>query len=776
VTSLIGCSTTRSDAEAKVRGEAAYGVDFSLPGTLHAKLLRSPSAAGRILRLDVSKARQVAGVVAVVTAADAPTHRSGLVLYDVRLFAVDSVVYEGEPVAAVVAETQAQAEEALQSIVLEIEEQPPISSISDALARNARLVHDEWDDFDAEVDIAGRRGNVVAEMTCDLGDIEAAFEQAALVVEDEFETQRQYQACLEPKSASAVYEAGRYTIHVSHQFPFLVRKRVAHALGVGLSRVRVTGHYIGGGFGSRLDLGFEAHAALLARLVGRPVKLIADRTEDLITCASRENALIRIRTALSDSGEILARDLSCDLDSGASAGDAPLLVSIPLFMAGGIYSARTQRVVGRAVYTNTAPTGAFRGVSGTYLVFAMERHMDRIADALGRDRRQFRLDNLLQDGESMLNGQILHDAGILREGFERLEASVPWATLGKGEFRGVGMACHVWLTNPQPGSATLAVNEDGTAALVTAATDNGSGAVTMALRQIAAEELGLRPEDIVVSMPDTDLAAYDAGSQGSRTTHVVGRAIIKAAETVKARLFEAAAAELEASEADMELFDASVRVVGDPSTAIPLGEAVQLAQSSYGPVAATGSYVTPPIVHDEDRATGLLLSTFPTPTYHLHVAEVEVDPDTGAVTVVRYIVVQEVGTAINPAGIRGQIQGGVAQGIGYALYESLELDHGRYVQRTLEAYGLPVAPDVPDVEIILMEHPDGAGPYGAKGVGEPPIVPVAAAIANAVADATGAAITRLPITSARVLDAIDQRRVMHSETETRTGEPIKGDL
>ncbi|HKY46598.1 MAG TPA: xanthine dehydrogenase family protein molybdopterin-binding subunit [Acidimicrobiia bacterium] len=756
---VVGISAQRSDAVVKVRGEAIYGVDVALPGALHARLLRSPVAAGQIVGLDLSGARETTGVRAVISAEDAPAHRHGLVINDQPLFASERVLFEGEPIAAVAAETEAAARQAVAEIGLEIEEEAAVVDLESAVTAEARLVHPDWGSFVAVGEDFPRGGNVAGEVLAEPPGVDEAFAAADLVVEDVYRAGRQYQAYLEPKAVVAQYESGRYTVHVSHQYPFNVRDRLAQALGVRSSAIRVVGHHIGGGFGAKLDLGIEPYAALLARATGRPVKMVLDRAEDLLTCPCRENALVRLRSAVSRDGSIVAREIDVLMDAGAYAGDAPLLTSLPLLLAGAVYQVGPTRVRARAVYTNTTPTGAFRGVSGTYLVFALERHIDHIANALGRDRREYRLRILMEDGDRLLNGQELPDASILREAFGRIEEVAPWNALGDAPLRGVGVAAAVWLTNPMAGSAILKLHEDGTLGVVTGATDNGSGAVTMGITQIAAEELGLRPEDVVVSMPDTDVVPYDSGSQGSRTTQIVGRAVREAAVEVRNRLLSAASGLLEADAKDLELVGGKVGVKGVPESQIALAEVATAATFSEGPIVGFGSHVTSTPAHDPSCASGLLFPAFPTPTYHVHLAEVEVDPVTGNVTVLRYVVAQEVGKAINPDGVLGQIQGGVTQGLGYALYEGLHIgDDGKYRQRTLEAYRLPIAPDIPRVEAILLEHPNPEGPYGARGVAEPPVVPVAAAIANAVSDAIGAPIDAIPITPADVLSAIHAKR------------------
>jgi CO/xanthine dehydrogenase Mo-binding subunit len=745
-----------------VRGEAIYGVDYAETGMLHAKLVRSPIPAGRITRLDTAAARALGGVRGVITANDAPDCMAGWILKDQRLFAHDVVRFEGEPIAAVVAETVEQAKAAVAAIDLRIEPGEVVGDIESALAAGAPLVHPGWETYEPAIpEDYPRHGNVAGEMVYDPDPdaVAAAFAAADIVVEDEYRASRQYQAYLEPKSALASYESGRYVVHTAHQYPFNVRDRVAQFLGIRPSDVRVIGHHVGGGFGAKLDASLEPYAALLARILGRPVKLVNDRMEDLLTCPCRENAIVRIRTALASDGTILGRELQCRMDNGAYSGEAAVLTSVPVHVLGQVYRAGAARVACQLVYTNTAPTGAFRGVGGTYLYFALERHMDHCAKELEMDRRAFRLMNLLGDGDSVLNGQVLEDAGILREAFERLEEVAPWTEVTQrtveGKLRGVGVAAVTWLTNPMPGSVTLKLNEDGTVGLITGATDNGSGAVTMGVTQIAAEELGVRPEDVVLLMPDTDSAAYDAGSQGSRTTHVVGRATVKAAAEVREQVLDVASELLEAGRDDLELAEGTVRVKGDPGSGVALATVAATATFQTGPITGTGSYATPQPTHDSGCASGLLFPVFPTPTYHVHLAEVEVDPITGEVTVVRYVVVQEVGKAVNPDGVRGQIQGGVAQGLGYALYESIQIEGGRYQERTLEKYRLPLAVDVPDVEIVLLEHPEAQGPYGAKGVAEPPIVPVAAAVGNAVSDAVGRPMNSLPITPDAVLQALD---------------------
>jgi len=761
---MIGDSAVRSDAGIKVRGQAVYGVDYQEMGMLHGVLLRSPVAAGRIKKLDTSPALAIAGVHAVVSAKDQPDSAAGWVLRDQRLFASDELRYEGEPIAIVVADDRNTALKAMRAIVLEIEDWVGVDLIT-ASTTDARLIHQDWRSY---VPTGGpgadypRNGNLACETKSNSQGVDEAFARAANIVEDCFVANRQYQAYLEPKAALATYVDGRFTIYTASQHPYNVRERVAQFLGVRISAIRIIGKTIGGGFGGKLDASLEPYAAIAAKFTGRPVKIRNTRTEDMLTCPSRENAVITMRTALSATGEMIARDVVVDMDNGAYSAEMPWLTSLPLHICGAIYELDgPTRVTSRLWYTNTAPTGAFRGVGGTYLYMALERHTDNLANTLGVDRRDFRLQHLISDGSVSLVGQSLPDAGILRKGYEELEKIAPWKEViaGLKPWQGVGLASGVWLTNPMPGQATVKMNEDGTVNVITGATENGSGAVTMGVTQIVAHELGVDVGDVVVSMPDTDMSGYDAGSQGSRTTHIIGRAALDATKEVKRQLLEMASKLMEVDVADLTIADGRVTVVGTPSVSMAISEVATSALWTVGPVVATSSYTTPPIAFDPGCASGLLFPTLPTPTYHVHLAIVEVDPVTGCVKVIRYVVVQEVGRAINPVGIRGQIQGAVTQGIGLTLYESLRIGKDcRYVERSLEAYRLPLAVDIPTVEIVTMEHPDDSGPFGAKGVAEPAVVFVPAAISNAISHAIGRQVSTIPFTPEDVLALLEDHR------------------
>lgn len=751
-TSVIGRSVRRADGPAKVRGEAVFGFDYAEPRMLHARLVRSPLAAGRITRLDTSRAERMPGVVAVATAADCP-NLSGWIVKDQPLFAGEAVRYVGEPIAAVAAETVGQALAAAAAVELELEATDPVLDPEAALADGASLLHPDWESYGALVP-GPRSGNLAWESTLVQGDVEAGFAGADLVLEGEYRAPRQHQVPLEPHCAVARYEAGRYVIHTPSQYPFLVRDRVAEFLGVRQSAVRVVCTTVGGGFGGKLDALLEPYCALLARKAGRPVRLLNFRAEEFETAGPRENGVVRVKAGVTKTGEILALEVEAIMDAGAYAGETVGVASAMPLIAGATYRVGAARFVARVAYTNTAPTAAYRGVMGPYLAFALERHLDRIAGELRLDRRELRLRNVYRPGERMPNGQELPDAAFL-DAFEKVEEIAPWAEVSvRRPNRGVGIAALGWLTNPMPGGATVKLNEDGTVTVITAAAEIGTGAVTTGLVQIAAEELGVRPEDVVILDADTDAASYDAGAQGSRTTFNVGNAIREAAGVVRQQILATAAGLLEVDAADLELAEGTVRVAGAPERAVPLFAVALTALWTAGPIQGSGRYISPPVPFDQGCMTGAFFTTLNATTYHVHLAEVEVDPATGQVRILRYVVAQDVGRAINPAAIMGQIEGGVAQGVGYALYEGLQLEGGRCVNGDMESYRLPTALEAPPVEAVIFEVPSPHGPFGAKGAAEPPIVPVAAVIANAVADAVGRPFDTLPITPFAVLAAL----------------------
>lgn len=755
---VIGADVPRRDAEDKLLGRTRYTVDRHEPGMLHAALRRAEVASARIVRVDVSRARAMPGVRAVVTSEDAPG-LYGVGIADHPLFATGEVRYHGEPLAAVAAETPEQARAAADAVVVELEPITPHLTMAQALAPGAREIHPDWASYEELVPGGARAGNVAWEATVVRGDTQAAFaREDVVVVESEFRSGRQNQASLEPRACIARFEDGRFTIETSTQVPWSIRNSTAALLGVRPSEVRVTVPPVGGGFGLKFEVALEPFAALLARASRRPVKLVNSRQDEMRTALARENADIRIRSAVTREGEILAREAVVLMDCGAYSGEQPFLTTMTAHTLMGNYRLGAVRLVSRAVYTNTPPTGAFRCCNGTYCTWALERHTDEICAAIGADRREFRRRSVVGDGDIGATGQVF-EGDVLGPMLDRMgelrTAADRAAPAADGRLRGSATTVGTWFVFTGPSAATVNVNADGTATLVTAGVEIGSGSLMQSLPQLVADSLGIRPEDVVVRAADTDAAGYDVGVGGGRTTVSLGAASAAAADEARGKLLDVAATMLEAAPEDLEARDGTIRVAGVPASAIPIATVAAHAQATTGPVAGTGAVTARGTGAMPGCAAGHMVEALDIPVFAVHECEVAVDPETGRVEVLAYRVVQDVGRAINPRAIRGQIQGGVVQGLGYALHEEISIgDDGQVRQQGFETYRLPLAGDVVPVEVELYEGAPSFGPLGAKGAGEVPILNVAAAVANAVADALGCPLSQIPLTPPRVLAAV----------------------
>ena len=574
----------------------------------------------------------------------------------------------------------------------------------------------------------------------------------SIIVEGRYATPRVHQGYIEPRACVATAEPdGGYTVRTSTQNPFGVRATLAKILAVPEPAVRVIGATVGGGFGGKLDVTFEHWACLLARKSGRPVKFVSSRAEELLAANPREDSVVHIRSAIGADGALLAREVRCLLNSGAYAHDTPFLAAVATIQATGPYRIPNVRAEGLAIYTNTQPTGAYRGPTGPQMVLAVESHMDEIAEHLGVDRVEYRRRHLFDEGDHAYNGQTV-EAVSIRECVDRAVEAIGYGRdLPPGH--GIGLACAWWTTTYGPTGATVRVETDGSVSVVTGATEIGSGAVASGLVHLTAEAFGIAPEQVrLASTADTGTGVFDFGAQGSRTTFNVGNAMLLAAESVREQLLQEAADLLEAAPGDLELVDGFVRVAGSPEHRAGLGAIASFALYRGGPIHGSARYLGPPTPFDPGCVGPQhFYPTFNSPSFHCHAAEVAVDEVTGQVEVVRYVAVQDVGRAIVPPAIEGQIQGGVLQGIGMALYEEERLEDGHVVNATLEGYKLPTAVESPPIEVIIVERPSAVGPGGAKGVGEPPIIVPAAALASAVSAATGRRFRDLPMTPERVV-------------------------
>jgi CO/xanthine dehydrogenase Mo-binding subunit len=510
---------------------------------------------------------------------------------------------------------------------------------------------------------------------------------------------------------------------------------------------------VGGGFGGKLRVGVEHFAALLARATGRAVKVMTTSEEELTAAYARQPAIVELKTGVTRDGRILAREGRLWFDTGAFAGSGPGVASVATLMLAGPYRIPNLLLEGYAVYTHKTNFGSFRAPSGPQANFAVESQMDIIADALGLDPLELRLRNIVREGEEGPTGQVLTAVG-LEECLRKAAAAIGWEERRPAPGRGKGIACGWWTTTGGSSGVYVKVNPDGTVALNTGAAEIGTAALTGAA-QVLAEDLGVELADIHVVSADTLSTPFDFGAQGSRTAFAVGNACRAAVADLKRQILALAARHLDVAEGALQVRDGCVTAAVEGKRAT-LAELARLSQASGGGLIAHGTFVAPPTPYDTKRVEGHVYPAFHSPSFHAHAVDLSVDADTGEVTVHRYVVAQDVGFAMNPTYIEGQIEGGVAQGLGQALSEEIVYENGRVLNANLTDYKMPTAVDVPRVESILVQHPSLVGPFGAKGVGEPPNIEPPAAVANAVASATGVRITDLPITAEKIALALQE--------------------
>ena len=746
---VVGKSLPRMDGPGKVTGTAVYAADFALPGMLVGKIFRSTEPHARMVHVDTARARRLPGVRAVITAADVPDVRYGGGIKDETVFARGTVRYVGQPVAAVAATTREAAEAALAAIEVVYEPLPAVLDLEAALAPGAPLLHEEWASYSA-IPILHRDGNVCNRARIVVGDVERGFEEADRIFEHRFRTGMVHQGYTEPRAAVAAWDnSGQVTVWSNTQLPFEVQNTLAEILQMAPSKIRVVVPGIGGGFGGKLRVGVEHVAAFLARATGRPVKVITTSEEELTAAYPRQGTVIELKTGVTKAGRITAKAGRIWFDTGAFAGSGPGVASVATLMLAGPYKIPNLHLEGVAVYTNKTNCGSFRAPSGPQSNFAVESQMDIIADALGLDPLELRLKNIVREGDEGPTGQILEAVG-LEECLRQAAAAIAWDDRRPGRWRGKGLACGWWTTTGGSSGVYVKINPDGTVALNTGAAEIGTGALTGAA-QVLAEGLGIDLADINVVSADTFSTPFDFGAQGSRTAFAVGNACRAAVDDLKHRIFALAAAQLGVEPEACQLADKHVLADGKRMS---LADLARLSQQTGGGLIAQGTFIAPPTAYDSKRVDGHVYPAFHSPSFHAHAVDLSVDPETGEITIHKYVVAQDVGFALNPTYIEGQIEGGVAQGLGQALSEEIVYENGRVVNANLTDYKMPTTLDMPRVETILVQHPSLVGPYGAKGVGEPPNIEPPAAVANAVASATGLRLTSLPITAEHVALAL----------------------
>jgi CO/xanthine dehydrogenase Mo-binding subunit len=741
---VVGKRLPRLDAAEKVQGKAIYGVDFVLPGMLFGKLVRSPIAHGLIRGIAVDKARSMPGVRGVVTAEDTPGHRYGTFIKDMEVFASKKVLFVGHPVAGVTAQTPEEAEAAAAAVEVDYAELPAVHEMEDALKDDAPLVHDDWQSYQA-MPILRRDRNVSNQARLVFGDVAAGFAQCDHIFEHSFRTNLVHPGYTEPRAAIASWVDDELSVWSNTQLPFEAQQTLAEIFRLSPSKVRVNVTVIGGGFGGKLRLGVEHYAAALSRTCGRPVKIVTSCEEELIAAYPRQPLQIDLKTGVTKEGKILAKQARVVVDTGATSGSGVGVASSSMLMLAGPYNIPNLLLESQSVYTNKTPTGSFRAPSGPQGNFAVESQMDIIADAIGLDPLEFRLRNIVREGDLAPNGQKL-TAVSLEECLLKAAEAIDWKNRKPSAGRGKGIACGWWTTTGGSSGVYVKVNPDGKVFLNTGCAEIGTGALTGAA-QVLAEDLGVDLHDIKIVSGDTAATPFDYGAQGSRTAVAVGNACRAAVKELRRMAVLVAAKHLGAEPDAIDVSGATFK--GNGKT-LSLREIAGISQASGGGLIAHGTFIAPATPFDRDRAANMVITTINSPSFHAHAVDVSVDEDTGEVTLNDYVVAQDVGFAINPTYIEGQIEGGVVQGIGQALSEEIVYRESRVLNPNLTDYKMPTASDVPRIRSLLVECPGEVGPYGAKGVGEPPVIEPPAAIANAIASACGVRVRALPITAEKI--------------------------
>ena len=749
---VLGTNMPRMGGVERVVGKGIYGIDLNLPDALHGGVLRSEHAHARIVRIDTDAAKALPGVRAVVTAADAPDVRYGRSCIDRYILARDRVRYMGDPVAAVAADSPALVREALRKIEVVYEPLPVVVDPEAAMEPSAPTIHEDMP-LPRNLPEGADVKNVCGYALVDMGDAEKAMAEADVVVEEAYETRMIHPQYLEPRIAAArPEEDGRITVWANAQAPFPVRTEVASLLGLPLNRVRVISTDIGGGFGGKgsgvtSSAGLEPVCALLALTAGQPVMIVLDKAEETVSTTIRSGARMWIKSGVRKDGTLVARQGKVVYDAGGYSGFGNQAGGRCTQMVGGWYRVPNVRMEGYTVYTNKQVCGPVRGPGGPQAAFALESHMDSIAARLGMDPIEFRLKNAPQAGDGIVGVPKLRDSS-LGETLRIAAEKIGWGKVELKENQGIGFATGAWIEGAGPGGgAVVKVNEDGSATVHIGKVDYGTAA-RFGIPMIVAEELGIPTDDVTVLNVDTDASPWDAGTVGSRSMLVSGNAVKLAAEDARNQLLRMAASQLEASPEDLEIRDRQIRVKGTPSRSVPLASVATAAHNEIGDVIGRGYFDSKASQADE-RARG---SSQPFTT---HAALVEVDTDTGNVKVLKYVAVHDVGFVVHPKAVDGQIEGAAAMSLGQALCEQVVHDDlGRTLNPTFVDYLMPTVNMLPRIEAVTVPGYPGAGPYGTKGAGEIGSVPPMACIANAIRNATGVRIHKLPLSPENVLRAL----------------------
>ena len=754
--SVIGKRLPRIDAMEKVTGTAMYLGDLTIPGMLYGKIVRSPYPHAKILRVDTSKAERLKGVRAVVTGRDTEGIRLCVIphLANKPPLAEDKVRFIGDEITAVAADNEDIAEEALDLIEVEYEELPGVFDPFEAMKGGAVKIHEE--------------GNVAIHISRSYGDVEKAFKESDYIFKDRFETQAQVHCCLEPRGCIVHLDrSGSLTVWVTTQIPHPYRKMLADVLGMPLNKVRVIKVHMGGGFGERLEVDpIDVITYFLSKKTRRPVRIINTRDEQFTTGRTRYPMVIDIKTGVKKDGVILARDVRVVTDNGAYNNQGTVITMGVGTKCTYLWSVPNVKYEADVVFTNKVYGGGFRGYGNPQITFAIESQMDMIAEKLGMDVKDLCFKNANYEGQVSCLGDKITSCGLKECMNKAVEAIVWKEKRRKRGDRGVGMASVMHtgggLRLQHKGGVNLSevfikMNNDGTIDLSSGMAETGQGSDTI-LTQIATEELGLRLEDVNMITGDTSTTPQCMGAWGSREVFVGGNAVIMAAKEVKRRLFDEASKVLEASAEDLVLGDRKVYVKGYPEKSVSIGEIATVCYNKGSIITAKACYDAPnPVIADRKDGYGVGYGGVPTFSFGTQIVEVEIDRRTGKVKLLNFVAAHDIGRAINPMTAEGQIEGAVAQGLGYALSEGLVWEEGIVLNPNFQDYRIFYINDVPALKSIMIESIDPVGPYGAKGLGEMGMVPTAAAIANAIYDAVGVRIKSLPITPEKILVALGEK-------------------
>lgn len=740
---VIGTRPIRHDGVDKVTGRALYGADIDLVGMLHGKVLRSPHAHARIKSIDTKKAEALPGVKAVITVDDLPLQEDKIKdlgegaanLMDLRcnVLAADKVLYHGHAVVAVAATDAHTAEEALELIDVVYEVLKPVLTVHDATASGAPLLFENQTTKSLGED-TGEKSNITTHFQHKLGDAEAAFAKADVVIEREFDTATVHQGYIEPQNATALWNADDHvTVWCSTQGAFTVREQTAQLLDLPVSQVKVVPMEIGGGFGGKIRVYLEPLAAVLSKKTGRPVKMVMSRTEVLQATGPTAGSYIKCKMGATKEGKLVAAQATLMYESGGFPGNWAAPGSMCIFAP---YNIPDVQIDGYEVLVNKPQTMAYRAPGATNAAFASETVLDEICEELGIDPIELRLQNASKEGTRRADGPTFPRIGN-EECLQLARATDHYNSKLEGKKRGRGIASGFWFNAGLQSSASGSVNTDGTVSLVEGSTDIGGSRASLAMQ--LAEVLGLKATDIKPQVADTNSIGETDVTGGSRTTFATGWAAYKVGLDIKQQMIERAAKFWEISEDDVTYEGGVLSSSSDASKKMTFKELAEKLGETGGPVMGRAT-VQPPGV-------GGAFATV--------LVDVEVDTDTGKVEILRASIIQDAGKAIHPSYVEGQMQGGVAQGIGWALNEEYAYkEDGTLANGSLLDYRMPTCLDLPMIETHIVEVPNPGHPYGVRGVGEVPIVPPPAAVANAIYDAVGVRLYDLPMSPGRVLEAL----------------------